>query len=213
MKFPRIMKPLIIGAAGGVTIAAALILNPIREPQPMKVSYVVDAYVSSVQDAANPYHRSDDFLFQNIPDYKFGEPQKTLEVAHGDFFYAQCDSRMVFGKEKIDFGFTPLSEGLSVANYTIVGPANGKGNVYLRTEDKTYLLDYEQYENHEISGIRLTVGNRLVGLAGQSASGTTEIIRASQLPIGEVPVTCELTTKDGTRYIDTSFVRIVDDRT
>lgn len=203
----RVVRPLLF--------ASVLPIFASCSEQPMEATYTTNAYVHTLEDKANPLQSSGELMFLNIPDWVIGEPQKMLRVPLSSFFYASCDARKVIGKDKIDLGSPTQDWSAEGEEVMYVRPTENNNN---STRDKReYKVNKKQW-NDLIREVTLKIRDRVIKRSSVSDQqsgilGTSEVVRAAQLPLGESKVICSFETWSGRTYTSEAAVEIKDDRT
>lgn len=183
----------------------------------MSVEYEVKALAGLVVDKANPLHRSDDRLFPDIPDFQRQEPQENVKVSWGGYFWASCDARQVFGKDRLVLStyMGQLSDGEDVAY--LYPPSPGTPNSYKLDKKRALKVNRKDYEDR-ISGSRLSIDNRVEiqehDKNGEGILGITlgNDFNAADFTIGVHQIVCEVDTKQGLKYKASTQIEIFDDR-
>ena len=180
--FGHVVRPFLLATALPVFAGCA---NQVVEQSP-EISHTTYVRLYTLTDRNNPVTNSGEPMFANIPDFVKGPPQDSLQVLSTDWFYAYCDFKQVYGKDKAD----TTTKGLNKDEWD----RQKMKKVELKIGEK--VIDKIQAPNNET----------FIGGAG-------DMIRAAQLPVGKTIVICSFETWGGTKYTSEAPVEVTDNRT
>ena len=180
-------RPRTVGRIVRPLIAAVAIFTSGCEhsEQPLQASYEPTALLLLDTRGGKPY-------LGGLPD--FGE--KSIIIRPDSPFYAICEAKKVFGKEKVN---------LEAAQKGLAFEDDQLREYYVTPDNRKYIVDEKQAREHSISAVEIHIDGKVVKRreAPSAESSVPEdfvLVEASDFPQGKHEVNCTFETRDGVTY-------------